>query len=309
MLGETGVGKEVIARSVHLRSERAEKPFIAVNCAAIPPDLIEAELFGVEKGAFTGAHQTRPGRFERANGGTIFLDEVIELSPRAQATLLRVLQEGELERVGGSHIRSVDVRVIAATNEDLADAVEAGRFRADLYYRLNVFPVKIPSLRERIEDLPLLAEHFLQKFHHEYNKRTLGLSDKALELCLQYHWPGNIRELENVIERGVILTDNSETISQENLFAVVPNSFEHKQEERLSPSGHLIDSTNSQGFEMTSPDHIINDGFSLEALEKEFILKAMQMAEQNVSKAARLLGLSRPALAYRLKKMDSNQDD
>jgi len=309
LLGETGVGKEVIARSVHLRSERAEKPFIAVNCAAIPPDLIEAELFGVEKGAFTGAHQTRPGRFERANGGTIFLDEVIELSPRAQATLLRVLQEGELERVGGSHIRSVNVRVIAATNEDLADAVEAGRFRADLYYRLNVFPVKIPSLRERIEDLPLLAEHFLQKFHHEYNKRTLGLSDKALELCLQYHWPGNIRELENVIERGVILTDNSETISQENLFAVVPNSFEHKQEERLSPSGHLIDSTNSQGFEMTSPDHIINDGFSLEALEKEFILEAMQMAEQNVSKAARLLGLSRPALAYRLKKMDSHQDD
>ena len=162
LLGETGVGKEVIARSVHLSSERAEQPFVAVNCAAIPPDLIEAELFGVEKGAYTGANQSRQGRFERAHGGTIFLDEVVELSPRAQATLLRVLQEGELERVGDNRTRSIDVRVIAATNESLAEAVQNGRFRADLYYRLNVFPVKIPPLRERLEDLPLLAEHFLK---------------------------------------------------------------------------------------------------------------------------------------------------
>ena len=169
LLGETGVGKEVIARSVHLRSERAEKPFIAVNCAAIPPDLIEAELFGVEKGAYTGANQSRAGRFERANGGTIFLDEVVELTARAQATLLRVLQEGELERVGDSQTRKIDVRIIAATNESLEEAVNEGRFRADLFYRLNVFPVKIPPLRERLEDLPLLVEHFLNCSPRQYH--------------------------------------------------------------------------------------------------------------------------------------------
>lgn len=308
LLGETGVGKEVIARSVHLRSERAEQPFVAVNCAAIPPDLIEAELFGVEKGAFTGASQSRPGRFERAHGGTIFLDEVIELSPRAQATLLRVLQEGELERVGDGKTRSIDVRVIAATNESLAEAVENGRFRADLFYRLNVFPVKIPPLRERLEDLPLLAEHFLKKFHNEYSKRTLGLSDKALELCLNYGWPGNIRELENVIERGVILTDNNETISQESMFAVVPNRLELKQEVRLSPTGHLVGGQYRDTSDSSLPERILTEGFSLEALEKELILKAMERADQNVSQAARLLGLSRPALAYRLKKMDSTPE-
>lgn len=304
LLGETGVGKEVIARSVHLSSERAEQPFVAVNCAAIPPDLIEAELFGVEKGAYTGANQSRQGRFERAHGGTIFLDEVVELSPRAQATLLRVLQEGELERVGDNRTRSIDVRVIAATNESLAEAVQNGRFRADLYYRLNVFPVKIPPLRERLEDLPLLAEHFLKKFHNEYNKRTLGLSDKALELCLRYRWPGNIRELENVIERGVILTDSNETISQDSLFAVFPDDSDSKHEERLNATGQLVDVQSTAVADGDWASRIIAEGISLEVLEQQLMLKAMQMAEQNVSKAARLLGLSRPALAYRLKKSD-----
>lgn len=306
LLGETGVGKEVIARSVHLRSERAEQPFVAVNCAAIPPDLIEAELFGVEKGAYTGASQSRHGRFERANGGTIFLDEVIELSPRAQATLLRVLQEGELERVGDARTRSVDVRVIAATNESLAEAVENGRFRADLYYRLNVFPVKIPPLRERLEDLPLLAEHFLNKFHGEYNKRTLGISDKALELCLHYRWPGNIRELENVLERGVILTDNNESISQDSLFAVFPDNPECKHEERLSATGQLVDVQSTSAVDGDWASRIIAEGISLEVLEQQLMHKAMDMAQQNVSQAARLLGLSRPALAYRLKKIDAS---
>ncbi|KAA0696198.1 AAA family ATPase [Halopseudomonas laoshanensis] len=304
LLGETGVGKEVIARSVHLSSERAEQPFVAVNCAAIPPDLIEAELFGVEKGAYTGASQSRQGRFERAHGGTIFLDEVVELSPRAQATLLRVLQEGELERVGDHRTRSIDVRVIAATNESLAEAVENGRFRADLYYRLNVFPVKIPPLRERLEDLPLLAEHFLKKFHNEYSKRTLGFSDKALELCLRYRWPGNIRELENVIERGVILTDSNETISQDSLFAVFPDDPDSKHEERLNATGQLVDVQSTAVAEGDWASRIIAEGISLETLEQQLMHKAMQMAEQNVSKAARLLGLSRPALAYRLKKSD-----
>ena len=300
LLGETGVGKEVIARSVHQRSERSEDPFVAVNCAAIPPDLTEAELFGVEKGAYTGANQSREGRFERANGGTIFLDEVVELTPRAQATLLRVLQEGELERVGDNKTRKVNVRVIAATNESLEQAVEEGRFRADLFYRLNVFPVKIPPLRERLEDLPLLVEHFLEKFHAQYNKRTLGLSDKALELCLAYHWPGNIRELENVIERGVILTDNNETISQEALF-VTPPEVNPAGIVRVDEEGNIT--TGDSGTEQTDwPEQIFAQQISLDQVEGILMQKAMEEANQNVSKAARLLGLTRPTLAYRLKK-------
>lgn len=300
LLGETGVGKEVIARSVHLRSERAEEPFIAVNCAAIPPDLIEAELFGVEKGAYTGANQSREGRFERANGGTIFLDEVVELTARAQATLLRVLQEGELERVGDNRTRKVNIRVIAATNESLEQAVEQGRFRADLFYRLNVFPVKIPPLRERLEDLPLLVRHFLEKFHAQYEKRTLGLSDKALELCQNYHWPGNIRELENVIERGVILTDNNESISQDALF-VTPPATEPKPVETIDNQGNMVTGQPGIGNGNWS-EHILENGISLDEVEATLMRQAMEQANQNVSKAARILGLTRPALAYRLKK-------
>ena len=299
LLGETGVGKEVIARSVHLRSKRAAEPFVAVNCAAIPPDLIESELFGVEKGAFTGATQSRMGRFERADKGTIFLDEVIELSPRAQASLLRVLQEGELERVGDNRTRKIDVRVIAATHEDLAEAVKAGRFRADLYYRLNVFPVAIPALRERREDIPLLAEHFLQRFHEEYGKRTLGLSDKALEACLHYSWPGNIRELENVIERGIILTDANESISVPALFPRPPEEPQ-TDSERVSSDGVLIQPDNGQGSWISQ---LLGSGLSLDEIEESLMREAMQQAKQNVSGAARLLGLSRPALAYRLKKI------
>ncbi|WP_100639040.1 sigma 54-interacting transcriptional regulator [Marinobacter salexigens] len=305
LLGETGVGKEVIARSVHLRSERADGPFVAVNCAAIPPDLIEAELFGVEKGAFTGANQSRPGRFERAHKGTIFLDEVVELTPRAQASLLRVLQEGEFERVGDHQTRPVNVRIIAATNESLAEAVEAGKFRADLYYRLNVFPVQIPPLRERIEDLPILAEHFLRKFEAEYNKHTLGLSDKALEMCLRYRWPGNIRELENVIERGVILTDNNETISQDALFAVFPDSEFHQTSpqslEFIDDSGQVV-AEDYPSAESHWAESIICNNISLDKVEATLMQRAMEMANQNVSEAARILGLTRPALAYRLKK-------
>ena len=299
LLGETGVGKEVIARSVHLRSKRAAEPFVAVNCAAIPPDLIESELFGVEKGAFTSATHPRMGRFERADKGTIFLDEVIELSPRAQASLLRVLQEGELERVGDNRTRKIDVRVIAATHEDLAEAVKAGRFRADLYYRLNVFPVAIPALRERREDIPLLVEHFLQRFHEEYGKRTLGLSDKALEACLHYSWPGNIRELENVIERGIILTEPNESISVPALFPRPPKETSIDSE-RVSSDGVLIQPDNGQGSWISQ---LLGSGLSLDEIEESLMREAMQQANQNVSGAARLLGLSRPALAYRLKKI------
>ena len=300
--GETGVGKEVVARGLHTSSNRADKPFVAVNCACIPPDLIEAELFGVEKGAYTGATQSREGKFERANRGTIFLDEVIELTPRAQAALLRVLQESELERVGDTRTRRIDVRVIAATNEDLEIAVQEGRFRADLFYRLNVYPIHIPPLRDRTEDIPLLAEHFLNKYYALYNKKTAGLSDKAMLALMQYKWPGNIRELENMIERGVILTENNQTIGLASFFP------------SLSEPSHPLNIINAQGLlteesqtiypseQQHSIEQLLSDDFSLEALEKQLIDTAMEQANGNVSKAARKLGLTRPALAYRLKK-------
>src|SRR3989344_1671903 len=297
LLGETGVGKEVIARSLHLRSERAGGPFIALNCAAISPDLIEAELFGVEKGAYTGAQQARMGRFERAHGGTLFLDEIIELTPRAQASLLRVLQEGELERVGDNQTRTVDVRVIGATHEDLAQAVKEGRFRADLYYRLNVYPVRVPALRERREDIPLLIEHFLEKLHQSYQKKTLGLSDRASEACLRYDWPGNIRELQNLIERGLIITDSNQSISVEALF---PHQSDEAYSIGLSSEGALISQKLAPTDEWVG--RLLDLGVSLEAMEEQLLQGAMERAGQNVSEAARLLGMTRPALAYRLKK-------
>lgn len=298
LLGETGVGKEVIARSLHLRSERAGGPFIALNCAAITPELLEAELFGVEKGAYTGAQQSRMGRFERAHTGTLFLDEVVELTPRAQASLLRVLQEGELERVGDSQTRRVNVRVIAATHEDLGQAVKEGRFRADLYYRLNVYPVRIPALRERQEDIPLLIEHFLEKMHASYQKKTLGLSDRASEACQRYPWPGNIRELENLIERGVIITESNQSICVEALFPSPPD-----EAERISlHGGQLAGSATRPPDEWV--DQLLDRGVSLDALEEQLFDRAMERAGQNISEAARLLGMTRPALAYRLKKRD-----
>jgi DNA-binding NtrC family response regulator len=309
LLGETGVGKEVVAKGLHASSDRRSGPFVAVNCACIPPDLIEAELFGVEKGAYTGATQSREGKFERANHGTIFLDEVIELSPRAQASLLRVLQESELERVGDSRTRRIDVRVVAATNEDLEDAVKAGRFRADLFYRLNVYPVHIPPLRDRSEDIPLLIEHFLQKYHTLYNKRTTGVTDKALQALTLYKWPGNIRELENMIERGVILADNNRSIGLESFF---PSLAEPTHPLNVINGRGLLDAEPSATTINTQDenwmDGLLGSEFSIEHLEQELIRRAMSQSGGNVSKAARMLGLSRPALAYRLKKLDDAGD-
>ncbi len=308
--GETGVGKEVVAKGLHQSSDRADKPFVAVNCACIPPDLIEAELFGVEKGAYTGATQSREGKFERAHGGTIFLDEVVELSPRAQASLLRVLQESEMERVGDTRTRRIDVRVVAAANEDLEQAVSDGKFRADLFFRLNVYPVHIPPLRDRTEDIPLLINHFLKKYHTLYNKRTLGVSDKAMQALMHYKWPGNIRELENMIERGVILTDNNHTI---DLDAFFPS---------LSEPTHPLNSINRQGVlaqqianrqpteELSQSDlceQLLDNEFSLEKMEEQLIRSAMERADGNVSQAARLLGMTRPQLAYRLKKLETDE--
>jgi PAS domain S-box-containing protein len=210
--GETGTGKELIASAIHKRSKRSARAFIRVNCAAIPPSLIASELFGYEKGAFTGAIQRRAGRFESANGGTIFLDEIGEVSPEVQIALLRVLQEREFERVGSSQPISIDVRVLAATNRDLEAAVAAGTFRQDLFYRLNVFPVRIPSLRERMDDIPLLVEYLVERYAKRGGKRISHIEKKTLELFQAYDWPGNIRELQNVIERAVILCDG-ETFS------------------------------------------------------------------------------------------------
>lgn len=300
LLGETGVGKEVIARSVHLRSKRADQAFIAVNCAAIPQDLIEAELFGVEKGAFTGATHSRLGRFERADKGTIFLDEVAELTPRAQSTLLRVLQEQELERVGGVQTHKIDVRVIAATNESLEQAVTEGRFRADLYYRLSVFPVHIPPLRDRLDDIPLLVEHFLQKFHDDYSKRTLGLSDKAWDYLTKHTWPGNIRELENVIERGVILTESNETISVESIFSSTIEQLEVNNDDHVYSAGQVVKPCEKDQDSWI--DAIFEKEIDLDSVEKILTQRAMAKANDNISGAARLLGVTRPALAYRLKK-------
>jgi len=290
--GETGVGKEAFARGIHHASPRNNQPFVAVNCACIPPDLIEAELFGVEKGAFTGAINQRIGKFERAHRGTIFLDELAELSPRAQAALLRMLQEGEFERVGDYQTRKVDVRIVAATNENLEQAVKDGRFRADLFFRLNIFPVKIPPLRERKEDIPLLVNYFMQRFENMYDKKFKGLSDKARNYFMNYAWPGNIRELENVLERAALLTDDQQEIKLRHLFP---------QLEKINETSQF----SQQSIEITTPPNIpalFTEGFSLENYEQQIILQAMSQSQQNVSEAARLLGISRATLDYRLKK-------
>jgi formate hydrogenlyase transcriptional activator len=207
ILGETGTGKELIARAIHKRSNRSTRAFIRVNCAAIPPSLIASELFGHEKGAFTGALQRRIGRFEAADGGTIFLDEIGDLPAETQIALLRVLQEREFERVGSSHPLAVNARVLAATNRDLKVAVDAGTFRKDLFYRFNVFPIRVPSLSERGDDIPLLVEYFIARYSKKAGKKFRDISKKALELFQAYDWPGNIRELQNVIERAVVLCD------------------------------------------------------------------------------------------------------
>jgi formate hydrogenlyase transcriptional activator len=222
--GETGTGKELVARAIHRRSARASRAFVSVNCAAVPRDLIASELFGHEKGAFTGATQRRLGRFELAHSGTIFLDEVGELPMETQVALLRVLQEREFERVGGSTSVRVDVRVVAATNRDLPAAIEAGTFRSDLFYRLNVFPIAVPALRERADDVPLLVEYFIDRYARQAGKTIRRVNKRTLDRLRAYPWPGNVRELQNVIERSVIVCDTDEFTVDESWLSTAPSS-------------------------------------------------------------------------------------
>ncbi len=292
LLGETGVGKDMFAKALHEGSPRRDKPYVAVNCAAIPANLIEAELFGVEKGAFTGADQSRPGRFERAHGGTLFLDEVGELSPQAQAALLRVLQESELERVGDTRTRKVDVRLVAATNEDLDEAVRQGKFRADLLYRLNVYSVVVPPLRERIDDVPDLVRHFIDKYSAVHGKTVRGITDKAMAMLREYQWPGNIRELANMIERGIILAEQGGYIEAPVLFPGMTAGT--AAADTPSDDEQVLDAVAEQ---------LLDSGCDLAALESRMMASAMRRAAGNVSRAAGLLGLSRATLDYRLKKM------
>jgi transcriptional regulator with GAF, ATPase, and Fis domain len=300
LTGETGVGKERFARALHELSSRADKPFVAVNCAALPAELIESELFGVEKGAYTGAHAARAGRFERADGGTLLLDEVGEMPMAAQTKLLRVLQEGEIERVGSETTRKVNVRLVAATNVDLEQAVQAGRFRADLMYRLNVYPICIPPLRERKADIEPLAQAMLARFCALHGKRVLGFEERALQALRQHDWPGNVRELENLVERGVILALQAGRVELEHLFPNQPDAAQTS----LDAHGRLARLPSVQDDELST--RILDSGSSLDEIEGRVLDHAVTRARGNLSEAARLLGLTRPQLAYRLKQRQAS---
>jgi transcriptional regulator with GAF, ATPase, and Fis domain len=300
--GESGVGKEAFARRLHRISPRAERPFIAVNCAAIPETLVESELFGVERGAYTGASHSRPGRFERADGGTLFLDEIGTLSLVSQGKLLRALQEGEVERVGGTRTLHVDVRVVAATNVDLQQLVREGRFREDLYFRLNVFPIHLPPLRERRDDIPLLMNHFLRRESARHGRHPTGFTPRAVRAMLHYAFPGNIRELQNLIERGVISAEDATAIDVAHLFR-----REQLSEEALlaiCAGGTLAPAQDRQRPALTDLlQRELGEGpLSLDDLERRLMLEAVDRASGNLAAAARQLGLTRAQLAYRLQR-------
>jgi two-component system response regulator AtoC len=292
--GESGTGKELVARALHEHSSRKDKPFIKVNCAAIPKELIESELFGYERGAFTGAVASKPGRFELANGGTLFLDEIGEIPIEMQVKLLRALQESEFERVGGIKTIRVDVRLVAATNRDLKKLIASGTFREDLFYRLNVVPIRLPALRERTVDIPLLAEHFLAKFNERLRKKVEGVDADATEVLVAYPWPGNIRELENVIERAVLFCDESKLHASDlppdvrgiPVIANVPLP-EADLHAALAGEGGL-------------KGHV---KVAMSRLEKELVSRALQQTSGNVTHAARLLKISRKGLQLKMKEL------
>src|ERR671913_172626 len=285
--GESGTGKELIARAIHNQSPRAQDMFQAVNCAAINENLLESELFGHEKGSFTGAHAEKKGLFEIADRGTLFLDEIAELDVAMQAKLLRALQERKIRRVGGTHEISVDVRVIAATNRDLRAMVADGRFRDDLYYRINVLSVDVPPLRERREDIPVLIDYFLKKHTRNTSRLVRGLTPEARRVMLDYAWPGNVRQLESALERAILLAES-------DLIAVEDLPLEVRQESRPSPEG---------GFKLPT------EGLVFEDMERQLILQAMERTDYNITKAAKLLGLTFRTLQYRLEKFGIKRAD
>jgi Nif-specific regulatory protein len=280
LTGESGTGKDLIARVLHYQGPRAKGPFIAVNCAAIPETLLEAELFGYERGAFTGATQRKPGRFELAAGGTLFLNEIGDMSPVLQAKLLQVLQDKQFERLGGTETITTDARIVAATNQDLERLIAEGRFRSDLFYRLNVYPIALPPLRERQEDLGPLTMFFLKNFSQKLRKEVVGISKDALGLLERYSWPGNVRELENVLERAVILSQGTIVTAQD-----LPSLRDHLRAPTLS----------SDVFRLPSGGLVLAD------VEKTLIRQALDQSHQNKSHAAKLLGLSRTQLRTRMR--------
>ncbi|MFH1147002.1 MAG: sigma-54 dependent transcriptional regulator [Pseudomonadota bacterium] len=281
--GESGTGKELIARAIHYNSPRKTGPFTAINCAAIPENLIESELFGYDPGAFTGATQRKMGLFEYTNRGTLFLDEIADLPLLTQAKILRVMQDKEIRRLGGKQSIKVDVRIIAATNKDLEEEVARGRYREDLYYRLKIVTVELPPLRERKEDTAVLAGFFLEKYNREFGKRVGAITEGAMKMLIDYHWPGNIRQLESIIERAVLMVD-TDTIGADDI----------RSELRCPPQRGIA--------EFDVPD----EGINFEELEKELIRKAMLRSNNVVARAARLLGMSYKTLWYRLEKFGIN---
>jgi len=287
ILGESGTGKEIIADTIHRNSARHQGPYVKVNCGAIPENLLESELFGYEKGAFTGAVKRKIGKFQRAEGGTVFLDEIGELSLSMQVKILRVLQEKEVEPVGGMESHPVDIRIITATNQNLYEKMKKQEFREDLYYRLNVFPIELPPLRKRKEDIPLLAQHFLEKFQKELGKKDMILSEEAIEVLGNYHWPGNIRELENIIERTLIIS-NRPVIGKKDLPAGIISG------------GVSADADSVQSGE--TPFQLPEEGINLDDLEKDLILQALERTDYNQTRAAKMLGISRHTLLYRMEK-------
>jgi len=280
ILGESGTGKELLAKAIHLNSPRRRGPFVVVNCGAIPENLIESELFGHKKGAFTGAVADRIGKFEAANGGSVFLDEVSELAPPLQVRLLRVLQEREIDKIGEPHPISINVRVIAATNRNLTAMIQDGSFREDLYYRLSVVTLRVPPLRERREDIPLLVEHFLEKSTRRYDLPFRRIHPEAMDLLADYNWPGNVRELENVMESAVVLSASEE---------IAPKDLP----ENLRRQGSRI-----AKIHLDIPD----EGISLEEVERELLVRALEKTGGNQSKAARFLNVTRKTLIYRMEK-------
>ena len=308
--GESGVGKEMFASMLHEISQRKNHPFISVNCAAIPETLVESELFGVDRGAFTGATVSRPGRFERADGGTLFLDEIGTLSLVSQGKLLRALQEGIIERVGGIKPTAVDVRVIAATNVNLHEEVQQGRFREDLYYRLNVYPIHLPPLRERRDDIPLLLSYFLRRYSQRHGRNVAGFAQRAVRMLLNYAYPGNIRELQNLVERGVISVEEGGLVDIAHIFRTeqIPADalYSVGSDGELSPNKMEVAPLVPGAQEFSYLDLLLakNSGsaLTLEGLEQKVIEAVVDHAGGNLAAAARLLGLSRAQLAYRLQK-------